>query len=321
LKEHGREDCLIHAHDTFLGGFTGALIKIMLRKPLIVTDHGVQSVLLAFLYIERHGNTVLSRLNRTFLVLLEKFTATRADQILCVSQYSYNHFSGQGINSAKMKIIKNGIDVEKFKPKRPVFSNNDVQILYAGRLGEEKGVNLLIEAFGLLRKEYKNLRLLIVGEGPYEASIKRMADKIDTRRIRFLPAKSANDMVDIYNDSDIVAVPSVLETGVPLVLLEAMACERVVVTSPCGSLPEIVKDVGLVASFVNPSEVVVQFRKILDDKEGATLLAKRARQKILKNFSWALCFKKILNTYIELHHDMPSQNDPEYKRVWACAQL
>jgi len=192
LKEHGREDCLIHAHDTFFGGFTGALIKIMLRKPLIVTDHGVQSVLLAFLYIERHGNTVLSRLNRTFLVLLEKFTATRADQILCVSQYSYNHFLRQGIDSAKMKIVKNGIDVKKFKPKRPIFSNNDVQILYAGRLGEEKGVNLLIEAFGLLRKEYKNLKLLIVGEGSYEASIKRMADKIDTRRIAFLPAKSAN---------------------------------------------------------------------------------------------------------------------------------
>ena len=105
----------------------------------------------------------------------------------------------------------------------------------------------------------------------------------------------------LYNNADIVMFPSTIETGTPLTLLEAMACEKVVIVNSSRSLPPIVNNAGLIVPFNNPTRAVELIKRILHDKREAVRLASLARQRVVKNFNWQNCFEEILNTYASMH--------------------
>lgn len=302
--------CLIHAHDMLFGGLTGVFIKLMSKSPLIITDHGSQSVVEGYVYTQKYGNTFLSRLNRGFLLSVEKFVAVHADKIMCVSESSYNYFLKRGVDPEKMEIVWNGIDIERFKPKRSAFSNSSITILYAGRISAEKGVSALIKVFCLLEREYPNLKLLIVGEGHDKENVEKMFKKLKIDdKVLSLPSVNRDVIVDLYNNADIVAIPSVIETGAPLALLEAMACGRVVIANSSGSLPSMVNDAGLIVPFNNPPRAAELIKRILNDKKEALRLASLARERAVKNFNWQNCFKEILNVYISACYPCRCQNN------------
>jgi len=289
---------IVHAHDMLFGGLIGVLIKCILKVPLVVTDHGLQSIIESYEYTQRHGDVFLSRLNRAFLFLVEKFVATHADRIMCVSEYTYNHFLKRNINPAKMKLVKNGVNVEKFKPTSSIFSRNNINILYAGRISPEKRVETIIKVFHLLERRNQNLRLIIAGEGADKAIIERMVKNLKvSKKVTLLPSVDRDEMVNLYNSTDLVMFPSVMETGTPLTLLESMACERIVVVNSCGSIPYIVDNAGLITSFNNALETSMLIEGIFDDRKKASTLARLARERVVKNFNWENCFKEILSTY------------------------
>lgn len=301
MRNKGRY--VIHAHDTLFGGLTGVFIKLFSQKPLIITDHGLQSIVESYVHTQKHGKTSsLSRLNKWFLLSVEKFVATNADRILCVSEYTYDHFLNRGVGPKKMQFVWNGIDIERFKPKRSAFSNRSITILYAGRISADKGVGALIKVFGLLEREYPDLKLLIVGEGHDKENVEKMLKKLKMNdKVLLLPSVKMDAMADLYNNADIVAIPSAIETGAPLALLEAMACERVVIVNSSGSLPPLVNDAGLIVPFNNPPRAAELIKRILNDKKEALRLASLARLRVVKNFNWQNCFKEILNTYASMH--------------------
>jgi len=298
VKQRGKI-FLVHAHDVLFGGFVGALIKFMLRRPFLVTTHGLQTVIEIYNYRRKHGHSVLSRLNMIFLLSLEKFVTTYADRIMCTSEYEHNYFLGRGVDPSKIRVVKNGIDTMKFKPKRAAFSTKNVTMLYTGRVSADKGVDALLKVFTLLVEDRPDLRLVIRGEGAEKLYIKNMIyhSKI-SGKVTLLPSSNRNEMFDSYDSADIVVIPSVKETGTPLTLLEAMAYERLVIVSLTGSLPPIVGNAGLVVPFDDPPKAMKLIKDILSDKESATRLARLARERVMKNFSWQDCFTEILKIYV-----------------------
>ena len=240
------------------------------------------------------------KINKAVITLIEKYAVNLADRIMCVSECSYNYFLNIGVDPAKIRIVRNGVDVERFKPNRPAFSQNNVTILYAGRISADKGVYSLIDVFYLLVKNRERSRLLIVGEGPDKVAIEKTVKRLGMERyVMLLPSVERTDMINLYKKSDVVIVPSVVETGTPLTLLEAMACERFVIVNSYGFLPHVVDNTGLVVNFDDPQEAANVISKMLDDKEKATMMTRLARKRIVKNFNWRNCFKEILKTYLE----------------------
>ena len=145
------------------------------------------------------------------------------------------------------------------------------------------------------------MKLLIVGEGHDKENVEKMFKKLKIDdKVLSLPSVNRDVIVDLYNNADIVAIPSVIETGAPLALLEAMACGRVVIANSSGSLPYLVNDAGLIVPFNNPPRAAELIKRILNDKKEAFRLASLARQRVVKNFNWQNCFQEILNTYISL---------------------
>jgi glycosyltransferase involved in cell wall biosynthesis len=120
------------------------------------------------------------------------------------------------------------------------FSDEDIVLLFAGKLEPKKGIDLLLETF--MRIDNSKMKLLIVGSGDAESKLKATAAK-DTR-VHFLPFQNQTKMPVVYRLGDIFCLPSrgPGETW-GLAVNEAMACSKAVLVSDrCGCAADLVKD-------------------------------------------------------------------------------
>ncbi len=180
------------------------------------------------------------------------------DGIWTVSNYINNRVSEiDENNSKKVVTLFNGTDSKLFYPidlneikislkKTYNIGENDFVLLYAGRIVPQKGVKELIEAFVQLRQKYDRLKLLIVGssffqcekQGEFEKAMSKIAmaykdDIIFTGYIHY------DEMYKVYNIADVVVLPSLWNEPCALTVMEAIMCERPLITTNRGGIPEI----------------------------------------------------------------------------------
>ena len=159
--------------------------------------------------------------------------------------------------------IPNGVDTVRFQRmlKSSAISSDDTRrseavpfrIGYIGRLSPGKGLACLIRAFGCVVNEHAiPATLTIVGEGPELEQILKLRSELklcDT--IRIVPATSFPEA--FYNEIDVCVLPSELE-GLPLVILEALACECPVIASSVGGIPEVITT-SAIGTLIPPGNV------------------------------------------------------------------
>lgn len=164
-----------------------------------------------------------------------------------VSQASVDSFvNSRASTHNRMVKFYNGINCDKyhFSPinrsecRTKLGLVEDQQLILAvGRLTEAKNYFLLLEAFSELQPSHKNIRLAIIGDGPDRESLYHCAQKIGISS--FVDFLGNRDDVDKWmSAADIFAMSSTWE-GMPLVICEAMCTERVVVSTDCGGIKEI----------------------------------------------------------------------------------
>ena len=136
----------------------------------------------------------------------------------------------------KLRLIENGVDVEHFVPSGPVAPRPPGPfIVCVGRLCEQKGQDLAIEALQMLGTD--EVTLCLVGDGPDRSRLQGLVEDLELERwVRF---EAGQDPRPFYRSADVVLVPSRWD-GMPLVLLEAMACgATVLATRPAAAgLPD-----------------------------------------------------------------------------------
>lgn len=141
-------------------------------------------------------------------------------------------------------------------PSEQTESNN--YLLYFGRLAEEKGVKVLLQA---LTKNEENLK--IVGEGPEELALKEMTKKLNlTERVEFTGFKSSLDLENIIKNAKAIIIPSVWYENMPLNLLESLAQGKIVIASNIGGIPEIIEngENGLLFKAGNEDDLVEKIK-------------------------------------------------------------
>jgi len=147
---------------------------------------------------------------------------------------------------APCTVLPNGVDLEQFAPgnardaRRALGIAEDARVvLYVGRLADGKGLDTLLEAFGVLRTAVPNSWLALVGSGPLQARLERriLADGM-ARSVR-LPGEAPYEVIPRWMQAaDVVVLPSEAE-GMPNVVREALACGRPVVATPVGDVPRV----------------------------------------------------------------------------------
>jgi glycosyltransferase involved in cell wall biosynthesis len=265
LREHERVAVHIHfaSRGSTLRKAVLAWLTLRSGKPLILHAHG------------GYFDEFFARLPRLFQRALRRIFE-RADCFLVLSTQWRDFYTSQlGVPAQRVHILRNPTSLPEMIPSR--VGRDRVQFLFLGRIDENKGAFLILQAFGALTRELRaRARLVFAGDGEVE--------KLRTLSREHQDAVDVHAWVDteerdaLLAASDVFVLPSYRE-GVPMALLEAMAAGLPVITTPVGGIPDVVAD-GREGFLIKPGDVdaLRGAMSILIEEEFRRLqLGKRAR--------------------------------------------
>lgn len=156
-------------------------------------------------------------------------------------------------------------------------------VVVAGRLASEKGIDVAIDAIALL----PDVRLTIAGDGPARAELEARATAVAPDRIEFTGRLDASTLHATIRRAAAVLVPSRWHENQPMIVLEAFACGRPVIASDLGGLPELVRD-GIDGALVphdDPAALASAIAAAIGDRVRAHEMGAVGRARVLTEFS------------------------------------
>ena len=222
---------------------------------------------------------------------------------------------------AKVRVVPNGIDLERFAPRAPsVTLRAALQLpplaplaVSVGRHVPEKGYRHLIDAAARLEQTRPGVHWVLVGDGELRSELEAQSRRLDlASRVHFTGSRS--DVADLLALADVFVLPSESE-GFGRVLVEAMAMARAIVATNVGGIPDIVLD-GETGVLVEPANAVAlahAVRGLLDDPARAARLGAAGRRRAESTFSVGAHVDGVERVY----HEVLGRGAPEARRRWA----
>ena len=193
----------------------------------------------------------------------------------------------------KISTLYNFVDTTKYRPAKLPGD----YVLFFGRLAAEKGVLTLIEA---ARKA--QVPLVIAGSGPMQSDLDKRLAKPEYENIKLVGFKSGEDLQFLINNCSFTVLPSEWYENMPLSALESMACEKPVVGSRIGGIPEII-DHGVDGYLFEPGDVEGLsrlMRELFYNKKRASEMGSEARKKIVEKFNPNWHIQELVELYANL---------------------
>ncbi len=248
---------------------------------------------------------------RRFSMLIYRLTDHLTDLSTNVSKMANEEYINKSAwPMSKSIVVENGIDTDYFtftvKGRMKIRSilniNNNTKIILAiGRLVEEKNYTLLIKSFAQVYKHNANIKLLIIGSGPQKDYLLNLSHKLQIYNNLIFLGEQQN-VVDWISACDIFILTSKFE-GFGLVVAEAMACERVVVATNCGSIKNITNGNGFVVNLDDEDLLVSNLTKALSLEQNiCDDIGKQSREHIIKNYSIKSVAEKWRKIYFNLYN-------------------
>lgn len=229
---------IVYLHSSKAGAIGRIALALNFRVKIIYNAHGW------------YFNAKISNKKKKLFAFLERILALKTSKIVNISSSEYESALKYKIApKKKMCVIENGIDFEKFKnidkyreSTRKKYNINDSNIVIGvvGRLSEQKDPINMIKAFNLVNKENNNTKLMYVGSGALEEKVLNFA-KENNIIDNVIITGWVNNVEEYIPAFDIAVLPSKWE-GFGLVLIEYMACDKPIVASNIGGIPNIIKD-------------------------------------------------------------------------------
>jgi glycosyltransferase involved in cell wall biosynthesis len=176
-------------------------------------------------------------------------------------------------------------DIDTFRPSsRPSYDGRT--FLYCGRLIEDKGVQVLLNAINLGRSRGHDLRLRVRGEGPYGETLRTLAADLKLSEVvSFGPFIHGEELVGEMRTACAVVVPSIWDEVVGIVALEAMACGTPVIATNVGGLGEIAVKGGLVVDRCDEESLANALVAVYESPELRLRLSRQAVKAITTDYS------------------------------------
>jgi glycosyltransferase involved in cell wall biosynthesis len=232
---------------------------------------------------------------RLVLNLLIDISLTSATLIRVTTPLLKQSVVKRGIAPEKIIIVPNYADEEIFSPKVSGYavrkklsvSSNEKVIMYIGRLSPEKGIDILIKAFSIVKEEIKNTTLIIVGDGPEKGKLMEQCKRLNLLdKVKLVKPVPNNKVPYLLASSDIIVLPSYSE-GNPKILVEAMMMGKPIVATNIPGINDVVenKKEALLVKPGDPVALAHAIKTLLNDKTLASTLAFNARKRALEKYS------------------------------------
>ena len=223
--------------------------------------------------------------------------AANADHLIAFSEFSRKLIvNGLGESSLdRVQIVSPGIDPSWFNVVRN--SENCEEIIFWGRLEDEKGIPELLTAMELVQKRRGPTCLNLIGEGNKENTYRNRVKELGLN-VNFLKWKSPEVIQGLVSRSALGVFPSRIESF-GLAVAEAQAANLPTVCTEAGALPEIVENevTGKVVPPQSPEDLAKAIIDTLENKKRSDEMALLGRENAKKRFSWEIAAKNTVEIY------------------------
>jgi len=264
----------VHAHFATHPAVAALIVHRLTGTPYSFTAHGSD------LHVERR-------------MLEQKIQA--ADFVVTISSYNKNLMIEE-CNSPvrdKIHVIHCGVDPDFFSPRKKETGNWPLQILCVASFEDVKGHTYLVSACQLLRQRGIDFECHFVGDGPVRVKVEaQIREAALTDRIIVHGPLPRTEIIKMLETSDIFTLPSVptaggKREGIPVVLMEAMACGLPVVSSQLSGIPELVDDEvsGILVPPCDVEGLANALQRLGADAALRQQMGRAGREKVLREFN------------------------------------
>lgn len=287
---------VLHAHDA-ASEFTCTLAMPWSRTPLVMSFHRS---------LDFESARVSDRVRNAIAGL-------RASAVVTASEQRRQHYLEQNhVAAHKVVCIPLGIDLQRFRPqpackqairKQLNLSANTLLVGVVGHFGTEKGVDVALDAFQIMCRNYPEIDadLLVLGSGAPERieHIQRLIDPALRKRVHMLGFQPQPEQWIAAFD---VLLHAARTEAFGLVLVEAMACAVPVIAAAVGGIPDIVRDreCGRLLSKPDASLLATALSDLLMDADERARMAQGALQRAVTDFDQHIYVDKFESLYKDL---------------------
>jgi glycosyltransferase involved in cell wall biosynthesis len=298
-----------HLHAPFSCSPIIILAGIFSRTKIVVTEHYITQLK----FLRRRKLSLIPSFVREAKIALQttlkKISFRFIDKIIMVSESNQRFMAetfGKDIEHKTMVIV-NGIETSLYCDNQTFSINHGIDrninvytVVVVAGLNNQKGHEYLFRSVPIILRKIPETRFVLVGDGHLREYLEELASSLGiTNAITFLGFRS--DVADIVRASDLFVLPSIFE-GLPLSLIEAMACGKAVVATNVDGTADVVVDgvTGYLVPPRDPEQLAQKIIELLENPELRIRFGKAGREKVQKFFS----AERMIQDYERLYEEL-----------------
>jgi len=278
---------ILSADSSFGAAFVGALAARLLKKKFVVRvtgdyawEQGVQRFGIGdFMddFQKKHYGFFVEFLRRC-----QRFSVAQAVVVIAPSAYLKRVVGSWGVPEHKIQVIYNAVELPRVSfskiESRERLGLSGKIIVSAGRLVAWKGFGLLIEVCAALQADFKDLKLVIIGDGPEYKKLKDKSEKLKVQ-VSFTGALSKTELSAYLKATDLFILNTAYE-GLSHQIIEAMHLGSPVITTDVGGNPEVVKHNrnGILVPYNDHRALESGIRELLKDESKRSMISQEAQR-------------------------------------------
>ena len=297
---------IIHAHTEFGVGIFSRIVAKHLNIPLVSTYHTTYEDYTH--YVNKFNFKRVDVVAKKAVSSLSKLYSQSSVAMIAPSQKTKDMLQGYNIKT-DIKVIPTGLDLVKFNKNQSTdlqikeirekfnFTKEDFVVVFVGRIAKEKSIDIVIDGFSEIVKTNKNIKLLIVGDGPEKTELESKVDSLKLNDQIYFAGKVPSNQVPSYYHSCQAFVSASLTETQGMTYIEALASELIVFARHDEVIKDLIVEDETGYLFTNCQEFaakVIKYEKLCNlDKE---IMKKQAIEKVEK-YDSNVFYNRVIELY------------------------
>lgn len=228
--------------------------------------------------------------HRIFWRFIEKLNISNSSGAFAGNQEAAKILRQLGLTKPIQVLPQLGVDLNVFYPATTTHKQHTFRVGFIGRLVEEKGIFLLLQAFAQCAASNHNWQLIFAGKGPAYEQLTQEIKKFGLQdRVSIINSIPHHEIADLMRTLDILALPSfdtpTWKEQFGHVLIEAMACKVAILGSNAGEIPNVIGDAGFIFEQKNLADLTQKLNLLMQDSALRNSLASAGLQRVQQHYA------------------------------------